>query len=191
MKRSQKVKSSISRQYIYLMIVSLVLFIFVLIFSFVVLIPSGREYRVKRVELKKITREFRNYADFHAKTQETLQDLRSKNRRVITAFDTTFNPSRFEKENKSNFSQLHVATIASPTLENGFGVYEVNTTSEINSPKSFYNFLDAINKSEYLIAINFPIDFKRDGEMINSSFTMKVYCNNRDTNKTDSSSVEK
>jgi len=183
--------NSISRQYIYLMIVSMILFIFVLLFSFLVLIPSGKEYRIKRVELKKLSREFRDYSNFHNETQETLQDLRSKNRRVITAFDATFNPDRFERENKHYFSELRVASLSEPTLENGFGVYEVNTTSQISSPKSFYDFLDGINKSEYIIAINFPINFKRDGEVIKSSFTMKVYCNNRDTNSTASESKKK
>ena len=169
----------------------MVLFIFVLLFSFLVLIPEGKEYRTKRVELKKITREFRNYSNFHDETEETLQDLRSKNRRIISAFDTIFNPDRFEKENKSYFSELKVSSLSEPTAENDFSVYEVNTTSQISSPKSFYDFLDAINKSAYMIAINFPIDFKRDGEIIKSSFTMKVYCNNKDTNATASESKKK
>jgi len=169
----------------------MLLFIFVLIFSFLVLIPEGKEYRIKRVELKKISREFRDYSNFHDETQESLQELRSKNRRVITAFDATFSPDRFERENKGYFSELKVSSLKEPTLEDEFGIYEVNTTSQISSPKSFYDFLDAINKSTYVIAINFPIDFKRDGEIIKSSFTMKVYCNNKDTNSTASESKKK
>ena len=61
--------------------------------------------------------------------------------------------------------------------EDNFNVYEVNTTSQINSPKSFYDFLDAVNKSDWIIAINFPIVFKREDDKIRSSFTMKVYKN--------------
>ena len=183
--------NSISRQYIYLMVVSMLVFIFVLTFSFLVLIPEGKEYRIKRVELNKISKEFKNYSNFHYETQDVLQDLRSKNRRIITAFDATFSPDRFERENKSHFSELRVSSLREPTLENGFGVYEVNTTSQISSPKSFYDFLDGINKSAYVIAINFPINFKRDGEIIKSSFTMKVYCSNRETNTTASESKKK
>jgi len=183
--------SSISRQHIYLVVVSMFLLIFVLVFSFLVLIPQGKEYRIKRVELKKLTKEFREYSNFHDETEDTLQDLRSKNRRIITAFDTKFNPERFERANKGYFSDLKVSSLSEPTLENGFGLYEVNTTSQISSPKSFYDFLDAINKSAYIIAVNFPIDFKRDGEIIKSSFTMKVYCNKSDINATASESKKK
>jgi hypothetical protein len=173
------------------MIASFLLLIFVLLFSFLVLIPEGKTYRINRVELKKISREFRDYSTFHSETQDTLQDLRSKNRRVITAFGKKFSPDRFERENKSYFSKLKVSSLAKPTLKKGFGVYEVNTTSEISSPKSFYNFLEAVNKSEYIIAINFPIDFTRDGESIKSSFTMNVYCDKEDINATASESKKK
>ena len=68
--------------------------------------------------------------------------------------------------------------------EEEFSVYEVNTTSEITSPKNFYNFLEAVNKSDWIVGVNFPITFKRDGEIISSSFTMKVYENNQELNTT-------
>jgi len=183
--------NNISRQYIYLLVVSLILFLFVLIFSFLVLIPEGKEYRIKRVEILSMNRDFREYLNFHTETEDTLQELRSKNRRIITAFEKTFSPSRFEKENKKYFSKLSVSTLLEPSIENGFAVYEVNTTSQISSPKSFYNFLEGVNKSAYMIAINFPIDFKREGESIKSSFTMNVYFNNKDINATASVSVNK
>ena len=183
--------NSISRQYLYLILVSLFLFIFVLIFSFSILIPEGKEYRVKRVELKKTNKELHEYENFHNQTLETLQDLKSKNRRIITAFDTTFNPQRFEKQNKNYFSSLSVAEVSFVNVEEDFAVYEVNTTSQISSPSSFYDFLDSVNKSDWIIGINFPINFKRDSELIKSSFTMKVYSNNKDNNFTASPSVAK
>jgi len=173
------------------MVVSLFLFLFVLVFSFAVLIPAGKEYRIKRVELKKTNKELREYENFHNETLETLQELKSKNRRIITAFDTTFNPARFEKQNKNYFSSLSIAEVNFLKVEKDFAVYEVNTTSEISSPSTFYNFLDSVNKSDWIIAVNFPINFKRDGELIKSSFTMKVYCNNKDSNSTASGSVDK
>jgi hypothetical protein len=45
----------------------------------------------------------------------------------------------------------------------------------MGSPKSFYDFLDAVNSAPWVIAVNFPIEFKRDGDNINGSFSMKVY----------------
>lgn len=191
MKGSLIVKINISRQYIYLIAVSLVLFTFVLFFSFAVLIPAGKEYRIKRVDLIKTSKELREFENFHDETLESLKNLQSTNRRIITAFDTKFDASRFEKQNKNYFSTLSVAPKLNEKVEDGFATYEVNTTSEINSPSSFYNFLDSINKSDWIIGINFPIHFKRDGELIKSSFTMKVYANNKESNATASSSEAK
>ncbi|MDQ7044082.1 MAG: hypothetical protein Q9M40_11450 [Sulfurimonas sp.] len=175
-------KNSISRQHIYLISASLFLLIFVLIFAFGVLIPEGKEYRMKRIDLKKMSKELYEYESFYNETLDRLKTLKGKNRRIIAAFDKTFNPDRFEKQNKNYFSKLSVSALDFAGLEDGFGVYEVNTTSQISSPESFYNFLDSVNKSDWIIAINFPINFKRDGELIMSSFTMKVYCNNKETN---------
>ena len=184
-------KIKISRQYLYIMLISVFLLLFVLVFSFAVLIPKGKEYREARLELLKKNAELRKYQDFHDKTLRQLKDLQSKNRHVITAFDTTFHPGRFEKKYKSYFSSLHVKKVARLKDEEGFATYEVNTTSHISSPTNFYNFLDSLNKGDWIIGVNFPIDFKRDGEMIQSSFRMKVYANNKDKNATASGSVAK
>lgn len=184
-------KINISRPNLYTLLVSVFLLLFVFIFSFVLLIPKGKDYREKRIELKKTQNRVDKYQNFHDKTLKTLKELQSKNRHIITAFDTIFNPKRFEKEYKSYFSALSVSKISKKEDEDEFAVYEVNTTSSIHSPKNFYNFLDAVNKSDWIIGVNFPITFKRQGEMISSSFTMKVYCNNRDTNASASASLNK
>lgn len=177
-------KINFSRQNIYLLALSTFLLIFVLIFSFAILIPKGKEYRVKRAELKKMDLEVKQLNNFSYETMENLQKLQSDNRRIITAFDTKFNAQRFEKKYKSYFSSLKLSKKTRVDSDEKFTVYEVNTTSQISSPKSFYNFLDAINKSDWIIGVNFPINFKRDGEIISSSFTMKAYKNKKDLNTT-------
>ena len=184
-------KINISRHYLYILLISIFLFAFVLVFSFGLLIPEGKKYREKRVEVKKATQELMKYQNFHDETLETLKNLQSENRHIIAAFDATFNPYRFEKQHKSYFSSLKLSKISRDGDEDGFAVYEVNTTSKISSPTNFYDFLDAVNKSDYIIGVNFPINFVRDGEMIKSSFTMKVYTNNPDKNSTASSSEAK
>ncbi|MCK4875531.1 MAG: hypothetical protein KAS26_06760 [Sulfurimonas sp.] len=177
-------KINFTRQNIYLLAISIFLLIFVLVFSFSVLIPKGKEYRIKRTELRKMNLEARNLNNFSYETLEILQKLQSDNRHIITAFDTEFSPKRFEKQYKGFFSSLKLSQKAKSKDEDEFTVYEVNTTSEISSPKSFYNFLDAINKSDWIVGVNFPIKFKREGEIISSSFTMKAYSNKKDSNTT-------
>ena len=168
-------KSNISRQSIYLLSLSISLLLFVLVFSFFVLIPEGKEYREQRGELSKQRAELRRYEDFGNSTLQKLKELQADNRHTITAFDTSFNALRFEKLHRPYFTSLKLSKKEKIENEDEFLVYEVNTTSSINSPQSFYEFLDAVNKSDWIVGINFPINFKRDAEMISSSFTMKVY----------------
>ena len=183
-------KINISRQHIYLLSILTFFFIFVLIFSFGVLIPEGKEYRKNRVEFKKEFKELRRYQNFHNEVEDRLKELQSDNRRIITAFDATFDQYRFQKQHRDYFSSLTLSELSKVSDDDEFVAYEVNTTSEISSPKSFYEFLDAVNKSDWIISIEFPINFKRDSEMIKSSFTMKVFCADSDRNATKSSAKE-
>jgi len=168
-------KINISRQNIYLLSLSIFLLIFVLLFSFLVLIPEGKEYRKQRTSLNKAKLELRKYSNFNDVILDKLKQLQSDNAHTITAFDTSFNAKRFQKQHLAYFSSLELLKQNKVDNEDEFVVYEVNTTSFIDSPQSFYEFLDAVNKSDWIIGINFPINFKRDRKMIHSSFTMKVY----------------
>jgi hypothetical protein len=177
-------KINIPRQNIYLINISLFLLVFVLVFSFLVLIPQGKDYRENRGELKISSKELRKYQNFYDETESKLKELQKKHRAIIVAFDNKFNPKRFQKQYKNYFSSLELSELKKSAVKEEFTTYEVNATSQISSPKSFYNFLDAVNKSDWIISVNFPIEFKRDGELIKSSFTMQVLSNSRDVNKT-------
>ena len=149
-----------------------------------VLIPQGKDYRKNRVELKVNSKELRKYQNFYDETEDTFKELQKKHRHIIVAFDSKFDPKRFQKQYKSHFSSLELSKLKKGARKEEFITYEVNTTSQISSPKSFYNFLDAVNKSDWIIGVNFPIEFKRDGKLIKSTFTMQVLSSIRDTNAT-------
>jgi hypothetical protein len=139
------------------------------------LIPMGQEYRLNKSIVKKEKADLQRYEDFYNKTLKIYNDEKSKNRHIIQAFRTTFDPQRFIKLYEKHFISLKLSKVSNPTKEKWYETYEVNTTSKIKSPKNFYNFLDAINKSEWIVGVSFPIDFSREGELIHSSFKMQVY----------------
>ncbi len=72
-------KINISRQSIYLLSTSVFLLIFVLLFSFLVLIPEGKEYRKQRSVLSKDTMELRRYQEFSDSTFDKLKQLQADN----------------------------------------------------------------------------------------------------------------
>ena len=177
-------KIDITRQTVYILILSIVLFIFVLLFSFLLLIPEGKEYRIKRAENKKIKTEVNKFDNFNTNTLSILKQLQSDNRYIITAFGTSFSKERFIKQYAKYFTTLELSRRVKSENEGEFITYDLNTSSQMSSPKSFYDFLEVINKSDWIIGINFPIDFRRDGEMIRSTFSMKIYSNPKESNET-------
>ena len=168
-------KMRISRQSLYLLSLSLVLLIVSLIFAFALLIPAGKEYRIKRMERDKQAQVQQQYQAWYDETYRLLKELQSKNKRVITAFDNRFDADRFVKTNRHYFQSLQLSELEKGSSEAPFALYEVNATSRIGSPENFYDFLEGINKSDWVIGVNFPVHFKRDQDLILSSFTMRVY----------------
>lgn len=163
------------RQTLHLLILSSILLIGIIVFAFVFMIPKGKEYRALRLENKKQEQELETVQLKHDRTAEKLKELQSKNRHIISAFVTPFNPERFTKLYSKEFEDLYLTELESADDNDSFRIYEVNATSKITSPQSFYNFLEGVNKSDWIIAVNFPIHFERDGERIRASFTMKVH----------------
>ncbi len=174
--------SSISRQSIYIILLSTLLLIFVLVFSFNALIPKGKEYRLQRVQLSKEYKDLQRYQDYDEQVYDELKTLQANHRHIITAFDTEFDKERFEKKYKEMFKSLEVKSVENNATEDGFRVYEVKTSSKISTPTTFYKFLEEVNKSDWIVAIKFPIDFERDADMITSKFQMRVYSNAKDSN---------
>lgn len=169
--------NSISRQSIYILILSTFLLIFVIVFSLSSLIPKGKKYREQRSKLSYARADLRRWRSFDVETYDTLKTLQSDNRHIIRAFQSDFSEQRFIKTYKKLFNSLTLSKTTKMDNKDDFEVYEVVASSQISSPETFYNFLDEVNKSDWIIGVNFPINFKRDGEVISSSFSMKVYCN--------------
>ncbi|MCL4431558.1 MAG: hypothetical protein M1300_04470 [Epsilonproteobacteria bacterium] len=146
-------------------------------FSVFFLIPKGKEYRALRLESKKEQQMIARVQGQYDKVNEKLEKLKSENTHTIKAFKTPFDPKKFTKNNHRDFEDLYLTEIEMVDQNGSFKVYEVNATTKITSPQVFYQFLEKINKSDWIIGVDFPIYFEREGDKIKSSFTMKVHRN--------------
>ncbi|MDD2949301.1 MAG: hypothetical protein PHU29_00795 [Sulfuricurvum sp.] len=171
-----------NRQTLYMVILSFILLCAVVGFSFLLLIPKGKEYRSLRLESKKEFQQLELAQNKYDNIESRLKEIEMQNAKTITAFNTHFNPDQFERLYKKEFSDLYLTEVTTFDSNGTFKVYEVNATSKITSPQSFYTFLENINKSKWIIGVNFPIHFERDGDKIRSSFTMRVH-NSKESKK--------
>ncbi len=147
----------------------------IFIFSFFLLIPKGKEYRTLRLENKKESRVLDASREEQNQLQEKLEKLEMTHKVILKAFKTSFNPKKFTSIYEKEFQDLFLSEIEMSDHNGSFKVYEVNATAKINSPETFYHFLDQVNHSDWIIGVNFPIHFEREGDLIKSSFTMKVH----------------
>lgn len=168
-------KFNSSRKMTHLLILTIVCLIIIFIFAFVFLIPNGKEYRVMRMESKKVSYQVDAIQAEYDKIYAKLKGMQADNRHIIGAYKNIFNAERFRKMYASHFENFTLSELSAHSQDGEFAVYEVNTSSLIHSPQGFYDFLDAVNKSDNIIGVNFPIHFQRDGNLIKSSFTMHVY----------------
>jgi hypothetical protein len=162
---------------LYLVLISLFLFVGIVVFSLLFLIPKGKEYRTLRLENKKEQQMIARAQEEYDRVNEKLEKLKSDNAHTMAAFRTAFDPKKFTQNNQQAFENLYLTEIEMADQNGSFKVYEVNATTKITSPQVFYQFLEKINKSDWIIAVNFPIYFERDGDKIKSSFTMRVHRN--------------
>ena len=184
-------KISFPRHILYLTIFSIVMIIFTVWFATAKLIPMGKEYRKNRLTLKEEKRDLARYQDYHDKTLELFNQTKTKNRHIIAAFENDFDPNRFQNSYGKYFIDLSLSKVHDANQSDWYEVYEVQTTSKIKSPTNFYDFLSALNKSDWIIGVTFPIDFSREGELIHSSFKMQVYKKAKENNTTKKSAMEK
>ncbi len=168
-------KLTVSRQNIYLLSLSFLLLVFVLLFAFLALIPEGKTYRIERLEMKKYAANEAQFNMWHDEVFKELRQLQSSNKHIIAAYENSFNTERFIKINSVYFENLKLNELERRDSDDSFTLYEVNATSKIDSPNSFYAFLEGINKSDWIVSVNFPIRFEREGNLIKLSFTLKIF----------------
>jgi len=164
-----------SRQMLYMLSASFILLIFVILFSFVLLIPAGKDFRKNKIEYRKTSLELNEVQNFYETRLLTYKDLQAQNMHVINAFDNIFESKRFSAQSKSFFSSLSVSETSKATIDGFLDVYEVNSTSLISSPTNFYEFIEALNKGESIVELNFPVSMKRVEGGVKTDFSMKVY----------------
>jgi len=159
----------------YLILLSLLLMVSIVAFSTFVLIPKGKEYRTLRLENKKEQTVLDTTREHYDVTEEKLKKLEDKNKETIKAYRTVFDPEKFMRLNRVQLQDLFLTEVHLADQNKSFRVYEVNATTKITSPEVFYEFLEKVNHSGWIVGVHFPVHFERDKDLIKLSFTMKVH----------------
>ena len=110
-----------SRQTVFVIILSLLLLGGVVAFSFFFLIPKGKEYRSLRLESKKEFQQLELTQNRYDITHDRLKDLEKQNAHTIGAFEKSFDPGRFERLYKKEFTDLFLTEVTTFEVERQVG----------------------------------------------------------------------
>jgi len=162
-----------SDESIFLLALSTFLLILILLFSFLILVPKMQNYRTQDIKLQEITSTLNTYKKIKQQLSLSLEKSKITNQHLLAALKQDFDIEVFYNKYKNYFKTMQICKEKSPKE---YDLYDINTILDKSSYKIFYNFIDSINKSKWIIKIDTPIRLKRDTKNdIDISFSIKVY----------------
>ena len=172
--------SSVDRSLEKINYVKLLMFLFLFILITLVLIttlilPNIKKYRVARGEYNQAMVHKARVQSVLNQREKELKQLLLSNRKIFDSFKHKFSQKEFVSFANQFFNKVNLKEIKQSQYTNEFKVYELNVTSSLKTPVKFYKFLDGLNHYQNIIQADFPIDLKSNGDLIYSSFKIKVY----------------
>lgn len=145
----------------------------VMIFSFIV--PNIKEYRQieatyasSQHALLKIQKNFEN-------TLSELNNIEKTNEFTLKSLNNKFNEISFIAFASKYFDNVNLNELPKTDENDEFYRYELNVTSAMNTPSKFYNFLDDLKTYDNIVKVDFPINMKSQGNLINTTFNIRIY----------------
>ena len=172
--------SSIDRSLEKINYVKLLIFLFVFILITLLLImtlilPNIKKYRVAKREYNQALVHKTRVQNVLTQREKELKQLKLENRKIFDSFSHKFSTREFVSFANQFFKKVTLKEIKQSKYTDEFKIYELNVTSSLKTPVKFYKFLDGLNYYQNIVQADFPIDLKSNGDMIYSSFKIKVY----------------
>ncbi len=146
-----------------------------LVLLLTLIVPNIKEYRTARGQYNNASVHKIRVQSVLAERENDLKELQSKNRKVFEAFKHKFTQDEFIGFANNFFDKVTLKEVKQSDYKKEFKVYELNVTSSLKTPVNFYKFLEGLNHYQNMIQADFPIELISNGDIINSSFKIRVY----------------
>ncbi|NPA11476.1 MAG: hypothetical protein GXO62_04465 [Epsilonproteobacteria bacterium] len=108
----------------------------------------------------------------YTKRLKELNKLKRSNAKIIHAFRRKFNQANFKHFASKYMQIVSIEKNATKTYKTDFLTTTYFVKAKIDSPKNFYDFVEALKNYKYLLKVYFPIDFTKDKDKI--LLTLKI-----------------
>ncbi|MDO5045709.1 hypothetical protein [Campylobacter sp.] len=145
----------------------------VMIFAFIV--PNIKEYKEINLQHRSQMASVTKISQIHSSKTANLNEMKEKQKQVFKAFETKFNKANFSSFAGKFFSDVTLQEVGAKESKEKFLRYELNVTTSLNTPSKFYQFIDALQRYDNIIKVDFPIKMHADKDKIHTTFNIKVY----------------
>lgn len=157
------------------MIFILVFLITVMLFVFLVVIPSIKTFKSKKAHyLHQLKMEERLRSKQTTLQQEYNRTV-AKYAEKLKAFEHPFDKNAFLETAGHYFNHVTLTAQGAKKSESGLQIYRFQADFDANTPLQFYHFVDALQKMESVVKINFPIEVDAQNSKIHLRFNISVY----------------
>jgi len=156
--------------FIFFIVTSLALFFMLVIPQYKNLKKSNIKNQKSSKELKLIEKQEKKYILLH-------KDTLSSKLNIVNAFDSVYDKDILLKDLEKEMIEPKITQINQVIYNEIFNKKTLNIKAKIKSPLSLYKYFESLDKSKYITEINYPINFRKVGDLIAVEFNLSIYYN--------------
>lgn len=147
----------------------------VMLFVFLVVIPAIKTYKTKKVLYRQTLLAEKELSQKEQELQKQLEAYKKRYRNTLDAFRHPFNEEAFLDVARKYFQNVTLTPKEEKKMESGLRLYTFEADFNARTPVKFYHFVDALQKMDNVVKINFPIEIESEGKTIRLQFNLSVY----------------
>jgi hypothetical protein len=147
----------------------------VMLFVFLVVIPAIKTYKTKKALYRERLLTERKLSEKEQQLQKELETYKKEYSDTLEVFRHPFDETAFLEVARQYFQNVKLTPKEKKKSESGLQVYTFEADFNAQTPVKFYQFVDALQKMDSVVKINFPIEIESEGKIIRMQFNLSVY----------------
>jgi hypothetical protein len=152
-----------------------VFIIVVLLFVFLFIVPSIKEYKSSKLESTMLEKQSVKLLDEQKKLEKALLKTKEENENIEKLFTNKFNKFKFIKYAKNYFYDIKLTKVENKSKSSALDIYKLNANVKANNPRLLYDFINNLSKYESIVKINFPVKISSAEGVLDINFHLSIY----------------
>lgn len=147
----------------------------VMLFVFLVVIPSIKTYKTKKAAYLYQQKHKHALTQSREQLAQKLQSSEKKYAGALDAFRNDFDEKAFLSMARRYFQNVTLTPQSEKKSESGLQIYAFRADFDAKTPVQFYKFVDALQQMHHVVKINFPVVLDAKDQKIHLQFNLSVY----------------